>query len=447
VDLIRAPKKAPEPRQSGVALFMVIGAVSVLSILVTELAYVTQVNQKLAFDGMDQLKAHYLAKTGLKLSLLRLKAYLSVKEYVNQMVKASGAGAEAQSLVPKTLLDKIWSFPFIYPLPTALPGMTPADKERVEAFQKASALEGKFSAVIESESSKFNLNMILAGYAAPAPSPSASASPQPGGTAPSATPSAAPSFNPEAARNQLKQYLAQIMAPKMEADSQFADAYRDPHLLDDLVDNIAAWADPSYERRSQSGDVQMKKAPFYSVSELHMIPGMDDDLYDLFAPNLTVARTPGVNVNSIKDVTLKAFFPLATQDEIDQFFKDRDSEETDGTFKTEEDFYKYIQGKFQAYSQGNALEDIKKQLSENNIRFITDESEFKITVRAQMNQSTRSIEAWVTLGKKAGTGGGPNPGPSGAPAPTPAATINLSGNGPAAPPPDPGVKIHFMRVL
>lgn len=448
------PEKA-RPREGGIALFMVIAAISVLSIVVTEFTYVAQVNQKLAFDGLDQLKAHYLAKTGLKISLLRLKAYVAIKAYANSMVKAAGGGSAAQSMVPQTLLDKVWSFPFFYPFPTNIPGLSPSDKEKFELFNKSSTLEGRFSAIIESESSKFNLNSILAGYAvmpSPTPSPSASANapntpPVPGAppTTPNPTANGSPnpvaSFNPQAARDQLKTYLQQILDPKMEEDSQFADAYRDPHLLEDLMDNIAGWADFSYTRRTDTGDLPVKKAPFYAVSELHMIPGMDDDLYELFSPNLTVARTPGVNVNTMKDVTLKAFFPLVTKDESEKFFKDRDSEETDGNFKTEEDFYKYVQANFQAYNRGTLLDDLKKQFAANNVHFVTDETEFKITVQAQMNQSTRLIEAWVTLGS-----GSPGPSPSGVP--TPAATVNLSGNTPAnAPPPDPGVKIHFMRVL
>ena len=234
----------------------------------------------------------------------------------------------------------------------------------------------------------------------------------------------------------------------MDEDPDFADQYRDPHMLDDLMENIVGWADFSHEYKGRIGDIPLKRAPFYSVSELHMIQGMDDDLYKLFAPNLTVARTPGINVNTIKDTLLKALFPLATKDEIDQFFKDRDSEEQDGTFHSEDDFYKYIQGHFQAYGQGNALSTLKQQFSNNHVYFVTDESEFKITVRAQVNQSTRLIEAWVTLGPASGS---PNPGPSASPTPSGnpynPAGVNLSGNGPAAAPPDPGLKIHFMRIL
>jgi general secretion pathway protein K len=459
VDWIPAPKKPvtdeKQRSQGGIALFMVIAAISVLSILVTEFTYVAQVNQKLAFDGLDQLKAHYLAKSGFKLSLLRLKAYQNIKNYVNGMVKASGGGDAAKSLVPQTLIDKVWSFPFFYPIPTNIPGMTPADKEKVKAFEKASGLEGRFSANIESESSKFNLNMILPGYAyAASPSPGPSASPQPNGGGgnnpfnpnpkPTPTPGASQApFNPEQAREQLKTFLGQVLQPKIENDPEWADAYRDPHLLEDLVDNIAGWADRTYERKSQTGDIPMKRGPFYSVSELHMIPGMDDDLYNLFAPQLTVARTPGINVNTLKDTTLKALFPLATVEEIAQFFKDRDSEEVDGTFKSSDDFLKYIQGHFQAYERGTAMDDAKKGFNENHITFVTDENEFKITVQAQVNQSTRLIEAWVTLGG----GSSPNPNPSASPTPQqPNTPVNPSGNGNPTPP-DPGLKIHFMRVL
>src|SRR4051812_9020825 len=100
----RYPLKASKPisesggvgrDQSGIALFMVIAAITVLAILVTEFTYVAQVNQQMAFDGVNQIKAHYLAKTGLKLSLLRLKAYQHVKEALGQ------AGGGANQLLPK----------------------------------------------------------------------------------------------------------------------------------------------------------------------------------------------------------------------------------------------------------------------------------------------------------------------------------------------------------
>lgn len=174
--------------QSGIALFMVIAAMTVLSVLVTEFTYVSQVNQRMAYDGLDQLKAHYLAKSGLKISLLRLKAYQQVKQFIGGGAGAGAAAAgAAAAMVPKSLLDKIWSFPFMYPIPTNIPGISAIQKEQIEEFQKNSSLEGSFSALIESESGKYNLNLLLPGFKpepgpSPSPSPSPAAPPTPGAT-------------------------------------------------------------------------------------------------------------------------------------------------------------------------------------------------------------------------------------------------------------------------
>jgi general secretion pathway protein K len=146
---------------------MVMAAISVLSIIVTEFAYVAQVNERMAYDSMDQVKAHYLAKAGVKLSLMRLKAYAQLKQIVGG--SSSGGSSASNPLagaIPHSVLDKVWNFPFMYPLPQ-LPEMSVSQKDAIDAFTKTSSLEGRYSAIIESESSKFNLNSILPGFQAP----------------------------------------------------------------------------------------------------------------------------------------------------------------------------------------------------------------------------------------------------------------------------------------
>ncbi len=438
--------------RDGVALFMVLAAVSMLAILVTEFTYTAQVNQKIAYDGLDQLKAHYLAKTGLKLSLLRLKAYQNVK---NAVAGASGGGA-----VPglnRQLVEKIWSFPFFYPIPTNLPGMTLTERDLITKFQNSSGLDGKFSALIESESSKHNLNSIVPrvqawAAASPSPSPSArstAASSGSGGAgAPNPNPNPSPSIDPEEARKSLSEYLYQLVAQKAEGDTEFAAEYRD-FKPDELIDALAGWSDVTYERRNQASRdaVPLKRAPFYSLSELHMISGMDDTLYDLFAPNLTVSMTGGVNVNTVKKEALHALVPQMNADELAEFFKFRDNEEQDNTFKDADAFFKYLT-KVSSFRGSEAeVQKFRESLDKRGIRIITDESQFKITVQASVNQSTRTIEAWVTLStpKKSGptppVGGG-----AGSPAGgLPSATGTSSMTSPSRP--DTGLRITYMRIL
>lgn len=462
-DILRQrPRLSPENREqgaeSGIALFIVISAMTVLSLLVTDFVYIAKVGQRMAYDGLDQLKAHYLAKSGLKISLLRLKAYQQVKALTggNKSDGSGGANPAAGAIpgVPKGLIEKIWSFPFFYPLPK-IPGMTEADKERIDKFQSASRLEGKFSAVIESESSRYNLNMILAPYV---PAPNASPSPTPSGggtntgsTSPNPNPSPTP-FDPEVARKSLADYLGALLQQKFEADPDFQNEYRD-FRLDDFMDALVAWADRTYERRNAGTRslIPSKRAPFYSVNELHMIEGMDDRLFELFAPALTVSTTPGLNINTMGDATLKALVPQMIEDERKAFFEFRDSTEQDNLFKDGNDFLKYLQSNVQAFN--NDPQEIKRfqdSLTQRNIRLVTDETSFKITVQAEMNQATRLLEAWVTLlpaSKTKPSGPGTNANNTAAqPTPDPGATPT-DGSAKSAQSNPTGLKITFMKML
>lgn len=401
---IKQPTQNPDKQsESGIALFMVLASITMLTVMVTEFTYTTQVNYRLAYDGLDQIKAHYLAKSGFKLSLLRLKAYSSIKT----MLASMGSGATAA--VPKALLEKIWNFPFIYPIPSSLPGLSLMEKDAFAEFEKASSLQGKYTAIISSESSRYNLNLIVAGFQ---PKPTATDDSKKTGTGstppvdpsgqaknPDGTPVTSTVFNPEAARTNLFNYFTTILNQKFLVDPDFEEEYRS-FRLDDLVDAIAAWADRSYEQRNLTGRelIPPKRAPFYSLNELRMLQPMEDTLFDLFSPTLTVSTTPGINVNQIEKPTLRALFPLATDLEIEEFFKYRDSTEEDHLFKTPQAFFDYILKAFSFFrNDAQELTRFQKQLSDRGVSIITDETAFKIVVQAQVNQATRMVEAWVTL--------------------------------------------------
>ena len=92
------------------------------------------------------------------------------------------------------------------------------------------------------------------------------------------------------------------------------------------------------------------------------------------------------------------------------------------------------------------MDRYREALKKRHIRLVTDETEFKITIQASLNQSVRKIEAWVTLtgnksdkNKKDGKDGQP-------PARNPVSPP-IAGPGAQEQQPDPGLKITFMRVL
>jgi type II secretory pathway component PulK len=455
-----AEKNTPGEKgnSAGIALFMVLAAVAILSVLITEFTYIASINQKMAYDSLDLVKAHYVAKSALKLSLLRLKAYQHIKAFINGAAGgAAGAGAAggAAGLVPKGAVEKIWSFPFFYPLPTNIPGMGAADRDAIEKFQKESNLEGRFTAAITSESARYNLNQNLQTFSASAqPSPGPSGQPRPGASPnppPSPTPGSSPnpqaSFSPDEARKSMTEYFTQILTTKFEDDPDFAQEHRDLRI-EDVMDQVFGWNDRTYERKNPSDRDPMKfrRSPYNTVTELHMLPIITDELYDLFAPTLTVSSTPGININTMEEQTLKILVPGITKEEVADFFKFRDSEEEDNLFKTEEDFFKYLQNNVAIFRRSASDVDRFKQELAKRTRLVVDETQFKITVTAQVNQSSELIEAWVTTSQSQTTSqpttpGTPKTGPSPQPQPQPGA------EGAPQTRPDTGLKITFMRIL
>src|ERR1035437_442393 len=100
----------------GVALFIVLTSMATLAIFLGEITYTAQINQKLAYDRLDQVKATALAKSGFRLALLRIRAYTEIKKLIAAMSKTAGATAsEVNSIVPKDMLEKIWNEPITVP--------------------------------------------------------------------------------------------------------------------------------------------------------------------------------------------------------------------------------------------------------------------------------------------------------------------------------------------
>lgn len=467
---------------NGVALFMVIAAVAILSILASELSYISVSSRKMSQDSLDRLKAHYVAKSIFKLSLLRLKAYQHLKGIGGGGQPGNPAAGGGSSFIPPQIMEKVWNIPFntmLFQLTGATKTEAQKKEEQAEAANNvpttpagdakpkadaAETLDADFEGTITAESAKYNLNLILASIVsktAPSPTPSASGSPKPS-PSPSASPNPSASgsptptptatFDPEEARKGLGLFFSKIYGPKLENDDDFIIKYRN-FDFDALLNNIIAWADVTYRDLPTSAyeDIQPKRAPFYSESELHMIPLMDEELYNLFVPHLTVSTTPGINVNKIDKEVLLTLFPDLTDQQVEDFFKRRDTPGEEQPFKDENDFVAYMK-QVQAWDD-TRVNQFKDDLRKRNIRIVTDESFFKINVKATVNSATRIIEAYVTLDDSKGSAASPTPAPSpspGSPPPPVAADPNAltpapgtqGKNGNAT-----GIKITFMRYL
>jgi hypothetical protein len=242
------------------------------------------------------------------------------------------------------------------------------------------------------------------------------------------------------AKESLMQQFEQILTDKRKSDPFYDDRYRD-YNFEDFSHALFAWTDPFYQTQTQlKDDLTYKHGPFYSLTELHLLsPMLDDLLVDLFSPQFTAAPTAGLNVNKINQTVLKLIAPKMTDEELTEFFKYRDDPEADNSFKKIDDFYEQIK-KAVAYANDDGFKEFKQSLEDKQIKLILNEASFKIVVKAQVNQATRVIEAWVQLES-------PTPSRPGSTGATSSSSESDPNNENSIEKSKSGLKISYIRIL
>ena len=126
----------------------------IISIMLLEFQYSAMVEQKLAYNDLNQLQAYYLAKSGVHMGLLRVALYGRARRSPQLANIAPGVDI-------KPYLEPIWSLPLpsFPPEKGSFTKMEKADKDAAEkTLSETRVTEGSVSHVISSEASKINLN-------------------------------------------------------------------------------------------------------------------------------------------------------------------------------------------------------------------------------------------------------------------------------------------------
>jgi general secretion pathway protein K len=269
--------------------------------------YETNVELAVSSQAVNQVKAHYAAKAGVEISLLRLHIFRK-------------AAAMTDGMIPSSMLDMIWQTPFMWP-PVVPDGASSVDKDEIKAAVKTSSMQGQYLSTIEAESGKIDLNDL--------------GSPLKG-----------------VVENTRRQ-LIQLFAAKQESDEEFARRHRGTDF-NELVTNIKDWVDEDNVSDDGSpenmkyaslgaGDQFPPNQAFKTMQELHMVAGMTDEFFDLLASRVTIFGSKGINVNYAPKDVLKSLDPVQFTDErVSQLMEARSSQ-TRGPFKNDEDFLGYLQ--------------------------------------------------------------------------------------------------------
>lgn len=290
--------------QKGIALLMVLSTLMILTTAIVEFTYTSRINYQLAVNAKERLQAYYLARSALNFSKLILK----YNKEAEKLIESAGSQASSLGLEPLYKMIPLSSElirgvasgqvtelfqttgadetsdpsdPSQDELALAEEGETVQDEdksaeEKVEAkpsllaqdeAEKFLSFEGDFSAEITEEQTKFDLNKINGIVS-----------------------------NTKAYDQRKKMFLAFLMNPKFE--KLFENHSRDAEAL---VHALSDWVDPNgvineFEGVEQGDEDSLYTGQHYPVkngkmmtlSEMRLVAGMDDALYQELEKDMTV---------------------------------------------------------------------------------------------------------------------------------------------------------------
>jgi len=291
---------------SGAALMMAIFTVTMLMVIATEVMYETNVEFVVSSQNVNQVRAHYAAKAGVEIGLLRLHIYK----------KVLGMMGSAASQVP--MIDMIWKMPFAWP-PIVPEDTNSVDKSQIKAKVKTSTMQGTYLSTIDSEGNKIDLSLLA-------------------------------NDNPVIVNAVVGQLLA-IFTTLVQNDQKFADKHSGEDFQK-LVNNIKDYVDAD-DKSDNGGDEKSlyqnintqtvqypPNQPFKTFDELHMVAGMTDEYFDILMPKVTIYGSKSLNVKYAARDLLMAAFNLKPE-QADQLIAERDKQ--DSSIKDEKTFLAFLE--------------------------------------------------------------------------------------------------------
>ncbi len=339
-------RKRARSSRSGVALLVVLAAIMVMTVLVTEMSYGARIRMLLAAHQRDEVKAHWLAISGINLYRLILTANYQLKQnsYLNDIAKTYGVNIgdalwQAVPFISTGLLRMVfvsgedvddWDRTQVE---TLLTTGTVSDEVAVESRQQSAFedegfldFDGDFSAEIQDQESKINV----------------------GNLANLAT-------GESLLENSTAMQLYGLMSGQ-ENDEWFYQRNLDRW---EIIGNLADWMDADNTRCGNYSGYEddlynrlddpylAKNAKFDTKEEIRLVDGWQDDVYERFGDEITVWGSGKVNVNTASREVLfgliKSFVAGPPADDFAYQLVDLlESYKTITSFQSASDFTTYL---------------------------------------------------------------------------------------------------------
>ncbi|MCB9095067.1 MAG: general secretion pathway protein GspK [Halobacteriovoraceae bacterium] len=404
----------------GVALLMVITAITLLSLLMFTFRFDTGVNKIKAYNMTSKAQARLNAESGLHLALIRLEIYQQALNYLNKNNNLN---------LPTEIFNQIWSFPLKFPLEIT-PEMGIIDRSAIEKFLKNLVIEGEIITSISSYSNKININGLRASKLTKfvheiSKNQAATTTPgkATGGIKPTdpndpgiTPPEEDPNENPNEAENdqvlemekRFKELLERTIEKKLETDSYFYSKYSGLDLdlliatikyyISDKGQDIGPLTNTIAAEFEKIG-ITPKHAPMTSLSELYMLPGWSDELVNLIKNEITVHGVMVIDVNNITANMLRLLIAEISDDDIKAFYEYKNDPANPITFESVNDIRNYFANEARIINSGE-FDDRVELLKKAGISFGSRPALFKVVSTGTHNSAEYTINAIVSIDRK-----------------------------------------------
>jgi len=303
----------------GIALLQTLFLVMLIIFIVNQVNFETAVEYTVNAQSLHRIKAYQAAKSGIAISLLRISIYNKVSA---QVAKAMGDKAGGGGMTQ--MLNMIYSFPLTWPM--IIPGgedVSSADKDSLNELTKKSLMDSTFATQIQSED-LLNINDLDSPL--------------------------------ESQRERIKNALMQLFQRKMEFDHEWVERNRGMPF-EEVINNIKDWIDPDTQS-STSGDENRYYARlreldrdnqnpyppnrhFRTLDEIRMVPGVNDEIFELIKPGFSVFGPMGINPNLADAGAIKSLHKTISDEAAQKIVNRKDHMNEGGPYKDAEDFFNY----------------------------------------------------------------------------------------------------------
>ena len=413
--------------QSGVAILMVLVAITLLTFLLSEIKFETFLNKTKIDNLRGKLQARLNAESGLILALSQLRIYKEARDTLekNKALKKQISPSMLEGLVTK---------PFKIPIPLGK-GAGGLQKSALADFEKELLIIGDLFVQCNPVTGFLNPNALrLKRKMKRSNSQSSSGR----GGDPSGFECKLDdryddqneNFDEtnnegegedededgqnedkrsiaEIIESDLTKTLANLLEQKKETDEDFEDKYGDLEafkLIRELKYFVRAKGDMPESQKAEVDanymNVSAKHAPMTSLSELYTLQGWPDAVVDLFKDRLSVHQVTTINLNKITLSQLKALFPELSEDQLSDFFKYRDGSPEDKMepqpFNSEEDFKNYLVKELSGVDE-STYKERKKILKKAKVSFGVAGNLFRCISEGKFGKSTYKLESFINI--------------------------------------------------